>query len=127
MGRLTRALGPMFTITAAIAIWLVVIVTVSASPRQDSPAGVAIASASAPAAQAAAPASGYAGEETCLTCHEDQKKGYHGSPHARTQNPRTPSFGSPNASSSRGAIPWASANAATLPNAPGRPRRSERE
>lgn len=89
MGRLTRALGPMFTITAAIAIWLVALVTVSATPRQNAPTGVAIAPASAPASQAAAPA-GYAGEDTCLTCHEEQKKGYHGSPHARAQNPRTP-------------------------------------
>jgi DmsE family decaheme c-type cytochrome len=32
----------------------------------------------------------YAGEETCLTCHEDQKKGYHGSPHARALDPRSP-------------------------------------
>jgi DmsE family decaheme c-type cytochrome len=79
----------MFTITAAIGIWLVVIVTVSAAPRQSQTAGVALAPASAPAAQAA-PSAGYAGEETCLTCHEDSKKGYHGSPHARTQDPRSP-------------------------------------
>jgi DmsE family decaheme c-type cytochrome len=66
-------------------------VTVSAksSPAQD----VASATpAAAPAAQSA-PASGYAGEETCLTCHEDMKKGYHGSAHARTQDSRTPAAG----------------------------------
>ena len=34
-----------------------------------------------------APATGYVGEETCLTCHEDQKKGYHGSPHGRAAEP----------------------------------------
>ena len=32
----------------------------------------------------------YAGEETCVTCHEDMKKGYHDSLHGRVQNIRTP-------------------------------------
>lgn len=32
----------------------------------------------------------YAGEDTCLTCHEDMKKGYHSSLHGRAQNERTP-------------------------------------
>ena len=88
MGRFTRTLGPMVTIAGALAIWLVVMVTVgaNASPRQN---GAKESKAAAPAAQAAA-AAGYVGEETCLTCHEDMKRGYHGSPHARTQDPRSP-------------------------------------
>jgi DmsE family decaheme c-type cytochrome len=41
--------------------------------------------------QAPPPAAGeYAGEETCLTCHEDMSKGYRGSAHARTQDARSP-------------------------------------
>ena len=43
--------------------------------------------------QAAAPqASGvtYVGEETCLTCHTDMTRGYHGSPHGRAENSRSP-------------------------------------
>ncbi len=86
MGRFMRPLG---TITAAIALWIAVMVTVSASTaarKNNAPAVKAPAAAAAPAT----PATGYVGEETCLTCHEDQKKGYHGSPHARTANPRTP-------------------------------------
>lgn len=88
MGRFTRTLGPMVTIAGALAIWLVVMVSVgaNAAPRQN---GSTASKPAAPAAQAAA-ASGYVGEETCLTCHEDMKKGYHGSAHARTQDPRTP-------------------------------------
>ena len=87
MGRFTRTLGPMVTIAGALAIWLVVMVTVkaTASPSQNG--------TPAPKAAAAAPAAqqpGYVGEDTCLTCHEDMKKGYHGSPHSRTQDPRTP-------------------------------------
>ena len=85
MGRVKRTLGPVVTIAGALALWLVVMVTVGASvsPRQNAPAPSAKAAA-APAAQAAAaPASGYVGEETCLTCHEDRAKGYHGSKHSR--------------------------------------------
>ncbi len=87
MGRLTRPLG---TITAAIGLWIAVMVTVSvsAAPRQNNaPAAKAPEAAAAPVTSQQ---SGFVGEETCLTCHEDQKKGYHGSPHARTANPRTP-------------------------------------
>lgn len=109
MGRFTRTLGPTATITAAIGLWIAVMVTVSASasPRQNgAPAAKATETATAMTAKAAtantatatagtgsaaaAQTSGYAGEATCLTCHEDQKKGYIGSPHARAQNARTP-------------------------------------
>lgn len=85
MGRSTRTLG---IFTAAIGLWIGVMVSVSASSgtRQN---GVPTPTAPA-AATATTPATGYVGEETCLTCHEDQKKGYHGSPHARAKNPRTP-------------------------------------
>ena len=91
MGRFTRTLGPVVTIAGALALWLVVMVSVGASsPRQES--GTKVAPAAAPTAQAA-PASGYAGEETCVTCHEEKTKGYHGSAHARAQDPRTPAAG----------------------------------
>lgn len=93
MGRFTRTLSPMVTIAGALALWLVVTVAVgaSASPNQD---GRVIAPpTAAPSAQAAAPAGGYIGEETCVTCHEDKTKGYHGSKHSRASNPRTPAAG----------------------------------
>ena len=84
MGRVTRTLG---IISAAFALWVGVMVTVSASPTMHQSGAPP---AKAAAAATTAPATGYVGEETCLTCHEDQKKGYHGSPHARAGNPRTP-------------------------------------
>jgi DmsE family decaheme c-type cytochrome len=95
MGRFTRTLGPVVTIAGALAVWLVVMVTVgaSASPSQNGPAAAQAATASAPAAQVAAPASGFAGEETCLTCHEEKTKGNHEGPHARVQDPRSPAAG----------------------------------
>jgi DmsE family decaheme c-type cytochrome len=86
MGRSKRPLG---IITAAIGLWIAVMVTisVSAAPTQNS---ATPAKPTATAQQTATPATGYVGEETCLTCHEDQKKGYHGSPHGRAANPRSP-------------------------------------
>ena len=91
MGRFPRTLGPQAAIIAAIGFWIAVMVTVSVSAstatRQNgapAPKGPEIAQTTP------AQATGYVGEETCLTCHEDQKKGYHGSPHARAANPRTP-------------------------------------
>jgi DmsE family decaheme c-type cytochrome len=91
MGRITRTLGPTVTIAGALALWLAVMVTVGAAalPRQNPQPGAT----AAPAAQAAAPAGGYVGEDTCLTCHEDAGKGYKGTPHARAKDPRTPAAG----------------------------------
>ena len=87
MGRFTRTLGPAATIAGAIGLWIAVMVSVSASaaPRQNSPAPKG---PSAPATTKANATTGYVGEETCLTCHEDKK--YHGTVHARARNPRTP-------------------------------------
>jgi DmsE family decaheme c-type cytochrome len=83
-------------------MWLVVVASVAAT----SPAATAqqvqpppAEAKTAPPAQAqnatpaVAPASAYAGDDTCLTCHEDQSKGYSGTPHARVLNPRTPAAG----------------------------------
>jgi DmsE family decaheme c-type cytochrome len=44
----------------------------------------------AAAAQQPSPASGYVGADTCLACHEDQKKGYPDTPHGRAAHPRSP-------------------------------------
>lgn len=35
-------------------------------------------------------AQGFAGEATCLTCHDAQTKGYHGSPHGQKWNVKSP-------------------------------------
>ena len=39
---------------------------------------------------AGAPAAGYVGQDTCLTCHADMGKVYGVTPHGRAQNPRAP-------------------------------------
>jgi DmsE family decaheme c-type cytochrome len=53
-------------------------------------AGIALASAAGQDPQKAttAPATGYVGEDTCLTCHTDQT--YKGTAHARAQDPKSP-------------------------------------
>jgi DmsE family decaheme c-type cytochrome len=40
--------------------------------------------------QAAAPAAGYAGQDTCLMCHSDMGKVYQATPHGWAKNPRSP-------------------------------------
>ena len=96
MGRFTRSLSPKTATIAAIVMWLVVVSVVAtpqASPARSAPA-VAQAAAAAPPADKTSPpttqAAGLVGDDTCLTCHEGQSKGYHGSPHARAKDPRTP-------------------------------------
>ena len=98
MGRFTRTLGPLVSITGALGLWLVVVVTLSASAAPQQQEGTLMAKTTAPTASAAktAPAKaaaaqpGYVGEETCLTCHEDMKKVYGSTPHARARDPRSP-------------------------------------
>jgi DmsE family decaheme c-type cytochrome len=82
----------MVTIVGALAVWLLVVVAVGASASPDQ-GGPATAVPTAAVQQAAAPSSGYAGEQMCITCHEEKTKGYHGSAHNRAQNPRTPAAG----------------------------------
>lgn len=99
MGRFTRSLSPKVAVITAIAMWLVVVVSVAATPQasQSAPASAAVAAPAkatpTPAEKTPPPtkqAAGYVGDDTCLTCHEDQSKGYHGSPHARAMDPRSP-------------------------------------
>jgi DmsE family decaheme c-type cytochrome len=59
--------------------------------------GAAAAAEKRPAAKtppaAADQASGYVGEETCVTCHESEGKALHQTLHGKAQNPRTPAAG----------------------------------
>ncbi|HOC18507.1 MAG TPA: hypothetical protein PKK95_09575, partial [Vicinamibacterales bacterium] len=50
--------------------------------------GLAMAAPQAPTGQA--DPQGYAGEQTCLTCHEAQTKGYHDSAHGQAFIARAP-------------------------------------
>ncbi len=87
MGRELRTVSPTVVLAVALGAWLAAVVSVQATAtRQDNPGrgGAPSAAAQAPAA------SGYVGEAMCLTCHEDRAKGYHGSPHSRAADPRTP-------------------------------------
>jgi DmsE family decaheme c-type cytochrome len=81
--------APALWLGGALAMLLLAIVFMPARPV--SAKVVKADTAKAVKAQTPAPdAAAYAGEETCLTCHEDRKSGYHGSPHARALDPRSP-------------------------------------
>ena len=86
---------------AAGAFALAFVVRLQATPAPAGPARPAAQAATAPAvrqtpARPDTPApqdtpvlpAGYAGDETCLTCHEDQA--LHGTPHGRAADPRAP-------------------------------------
>ena len=93
-----RTPGPRAALVGAGLMWLgVVIVAGAHAPtRQDNSIAPNTATASAPKSTSPTPAdpakanaNEYLGEEKCLECHEDQKA-YHGTPHGRARNPRTP-------------------------------------
>lgn len=79
MGRFKRVLKSAGPIAGALAMWLVAVATV---PAATDPTGAT----SEVAGQAQV--SGYVGQETCLTCHEEQA--YEGTLHARASDQRTP-------------------------------------
>lgn len=86
------------TLAAAVltAAWAAVVVvrtvTVTASEIQPAPQQQATQQPrqAAPAASAAQAGATYVGEETCLGCHEDQRKGYSDTMHGRRDHPRSP-------------------------------------
>src|SRR6185503_8900949 len=69
--------------------------TAIAAANAAPPAAAANGAPPPAAAQAAQPAppSGYAGSDTCVTCHSDKGDSLKGTPHARANNPRTPAAG----------------------------------
>ncbi len=89
MSRLHRT-APALWLGGALAILMLAIVFVPAKPVSAKASKAEPAKAAAAQAAPAQDASQYVGEETCLTCHEDRKKGYHGSPHSRALDPRSP-------------------------------------
>jgi DmsE family decaheme c-type cytochrome len=56
------------------------------APTPVTVVGVAMTSAT----QASAPPAGYAGSDTCLTCHSDKGDSLKGTPHGQAKNPRAP-------------------------------------
>ena len=80
-------------LTMAFAAWAVVFGTalVSASDKPVAGARERQAAPSAQAPEAAVPVSAdYVGEAKCLECHDEQRRGYEGSPHHRVSDPRSP-------------------------------------
>jgi DmsE family decaheme c-type cytochrome len=93
MQRSIHRLGQRVLIAAAFLLWVVAVlgIGVRAAPAVSQAPGTAATAApkTAPAKTTQPPAT-VVGEDTCLTCHDEQKKGYHGSKHSRKDDPRTP-------------------------------------
>lgn len=95
-------LGPKPWLLCALAAWIVAFASTRASeatPDTSPPPPVENLDAvqnppqkppPTPAQAAGAPAAKYVGQDTCLNCHDDKKKGYEGSAHHRAADPRTP-------------------------------------
>ena len=100
----SRGIGPKAWLACSLALWLLafggVRASVSVALWGRRPLGRAHrrpVSSQVPAATCKPtprPAPGQAvalvGEDTCLTCHDDKRKGYEGTPHAVKSDPRTP-------------------------------------
>ncbi len=71
---------------AGAAGWL----SLSPAPTQAAPTPPAPSQAKTPPAQAAAPAGGYVGSDTCVTCNTDQEASLKGTKHGQAKNPRSP-------------------------------------
>lgn len=97
MGRSTRVPRRAVAMTGGLGLWLCAVLAVGASAPIDSGAPAAAPPApTSPLVQSPAPAAlpqGYAGEASCLECHEAAGQSLHGTPHARAKNPRTPAAG----------------------------------
>jgi len=75
-------------VRAAFAVSGVMLVLATISARVPAVAGEAVAGPEAAADLTTQQAGNFVGDDTCLTCHEDQS--YKGTAHARTFNERTP-------------------------------------
>jgi len=99
MSRHIRRIGPNYWVACAVVLWLMAIATARAgawmprnfvAPPENSPPSQNTAQTQKNPPQAPAPSVAYVGQDTCLTCHDDKKQGYFGSPHSRTADPRSP-------------------------------------
>ena len=89
----------LFGAGALTLLWIAAVVFRTGAVVDAAPAGwppsegpPAIAAQQTPAAPAQQPQAGatFVGEETCLGCHDDQKKGYTTTMHGRRDHPRSP-------------------------------------
>ena len=110
MSRHVGRISPTAWVICSLGLWMLAIVSVRANapapvtafipeqqqtpppkPQTTPPAKPQTTSApKAPAPAAAQAGAAYVGEDTCLTCHTDMAKGYHGSPHSVKTDARTP-------------------------------------
>jgi DmsE family decaheme c-type cytochrome len=74
---------------ACALVWCVALV-IAAQPASVASAALAVAAPDQSPAPAQAPAAGYVGQDTCITCHGDKEDTIKGTPHGQAKNPRAP-------------------------------------
>jgi DmsE family decaheme c-type cytochrome len=101
MSRHLRHVGPKSWLLCAFAAWLVAFASARATegppgpplvpPLENlqTPQNPPPAKPPAPA-QAPAQDAKYVGQDTCVTCHDNMRQGYEGTPHHRASDPRSP-------------------------------------
>lgn len=96
-----RHVGPKSWLLCAFAAWVVAFASARATEGPPGPPPVAPLEnlqapqnppPATPPAPAQTPAQGakYVGQDTCVTCHDNMRQGYEGTPHHRATDPRTP-------------------------------------
>jgi DmsE family decaheme c-type cytochrome len=78
-----------WALTALVLAWFTAIGIAAASSAKPPAAQASVPPAPTAAAQDAT-TGGYAGTDTCVTCHETEGKSLHATLHGKAQNPRTP-------------------------------------
>lgn len=91
MGRFAPGAAPGGWVCATLVLWAGVTIRVIAGGTAYTPSTTATQPVPAPVQNSSTTQpGGYAGEDTCLTCHTDMGKGYHDSAHGIAANPRAP-------------------------------------
>lgn len=92
MSERVRHAGPTLWLTVAFVAWALAIGSALVSAADTPTAPTRAPQQTSPAPQPAAPAANqqYVGEAKCLECHDEQRRGYEGSPHHRVSDPRSP-------------------------------------
>jgi len=90
MARRSDGFPAALLVTALVFVWSAAVAIAAADSKPGSAQTAAVATHPAATNDANGQASGYAGADTCMTCHETEGKGLHGTLHGKAQNPRTP-------------------------------------
>src|SRR6476646_587558 len=90
MARRSDGFPAALLVTALVFVWSAAVAVAATDSKPGSTQTAAVATHPAATNDANGQASGYVGADTCMTCHETEGKGLHGTLHGKAQKPRTP-------------------------------------